>query len=319
MTFAGASGAILAALVVFASPVLAQDSPGVPEESTGPVTVAPPAGDAAESPQPEIKYTDETRRYIDFTFKRVKPPAADAPRRITVQITGPSPRLLPPPKPDPNAPRPPAPDDTAIAGAGVGGGGSADWYWQKISPLLTRASPGRLDEALLALRDAPPGEGFVPPRLDALRAIADRHGIEILSATVGTRVSPALVLAVIAVESSGQIQAVSPAGARGLMQLMPATAARFGVSNSFRSDENIRGGVAYLDFLLNEFSLDPVLALAGYNAGEGAVRSNGGVPPYNETRAYVPKVLAAWQVAKGLCLTPPTLVTDGCVFVRGSG
>ena len=84
--------------------------------------------------------------------------------------------------------------------------------------------------------------------------------------------------------------------------------------------ENLRGGMSYLRWLLSYFRGDVVLALAGYNAGEGAVRSNGGVPPYAETRDYVPKVLAAWQVAQGLCLSPPELVTDPCVFrVLSSG
>jgi soluble lytic murein transglycosylase-like protein len=72
--------------------------------------------------------------------------------------------------------------------------------------------------------------------------------------------------------------------------------------------------VAYLDWLLGRFGGDPILAIAAYNAGEGAVDDNGGVPPYRETRAYVPKVLAAFAVARGLCLTPPELVSDGCVF-----
>ncbi|NCO16024.1 MAG: lytic transglycosylase domain-containing protein, partial [Alphaproteobacteria bacterium] len=72
--------------------------------------------------------------------------------------------------------------------------------------------------------------------------------------------------------------------------------------------------VAYLDWLMTEFDRDPVLVLAAYNAGEGAVTANAGVPPYPETRDYVPKVLAAWQVAQGLCLTPPELVSDPCVF-----
>ena len=98
------------------------------------------------------------------------------------------------------------------------------------------------------------------------------------------------------------------------MQLMPATARRFGVSDSMNARQNIRGGVAYLDWLLAEFNRDPILALAGYNAGEGAVGAYQGVPPYAETRAYVPKVLAAWNVARSLCLTPPDLVSDGCVF-----
>ena len=66
--------------------------------------------------------------------------------------------------------------------------------------------------------------------------------------------------------------------------------------------------------LLEKFDGDPILALAGYNAGENAVTKNGGVPPYAETRAYVPKVLAAWRVARGLCLTRPELISDGCVF-----
>ncbi len=71
---------------------------------------------------------------------------------------------------------------------------------------------------------------------------------------------------------------------------------------------------AYLDWLLKEFKRDPLLALAGYNAGEGAVKKHKGVPPYAETRAYVPKVVAAWQVARTLCMTLPKYVTDGCVF-----
>ncbi|MEL6809489.1 MAG: lytic transglycosylase domain-containing protein, partial [Pseudomonadota bacterium] len=100
----------------------------------------------------------------------------------------------------------------------------------------------------------------------------------------------------------------------GLMQLMPATADRFGVDDSFEPAENIAGGVKYLDWLMGHFDRDPVLVLAGYNAGEGAVRKHQGVPPYSETRDYVPKVLATFQLARGLCVTPPVLVTDGCVF-----
>lgn len=131
---------------------------------------------------------------------------------------------------------------------------------------------------------------------------------------MGTDVSPALVLALISVESAGQITAESHAGAQGLMQLMPATAARFGVTDRLNPAENIKAGVAYLAWLMDHFGKDPILVLAGYNAGERAVRSNAGVPPYAETRSYVPKVLAAWTIAKWLCQTPPPLMTDGCVF-----
>ena len=107
---------------------------------------------------------------------------------------------------------------------------------------------------------------------------------------------------------------VSSAGAVGLMQLIPATASRFGVTDSSDPVQNIAGGVAYLNWLMKEFDRDPLMVLAAYNAGEGAVKANTGVPPYAETRDYVPKVLAAWQVAQGLCISPPELVSDPCVF-----
>ena len=152
------------------------------------------------------------------------------------------------------------------------------------------------------------------PRMQQMQEIAKANGIDILRSTIGTQVSPALVLAVISVESAGRPDAVSSAGATGLMQLMPDTAARFGVVDSLLPTENIAGGVKYLDWLMGEFDRDPILVLAGYNAGEGSVRKHAGVPPFAETRDYVPKVLAAFQVAKGLCQTPPELITDGCVF-----
>ena len=98
------------------------------------------------------------------------------------------------------------------------------------------------------------------------------------------------------------------------MQLMPDTAARFGVTDRLSRFQNIKGGVAYLDWLLGEFGGDAMLALAGYNAGEGAVRRHGGIPPYAETRDYVPKVLAAYEVARGLCQTQPVLITDACAL-----
>ena len=98
------------------------------------------------------------------------------------------------------------------------------------------------------------------------------------------------------------------------MQLIPATAARFDVEDPFDPAQNIAGGVAYLDWLLEEFGQDPILALAGYNAGEGAVWRNGGVPNYAETRDYVPKVLATWDRLRSLCVRAPRDLSDGCVF-----
>ena len=188
-----------------------------------------------------------------------------------------------------------------------------DWYWKAVSPALGDTS-GRFTAAIDALGHGPGGSAVAAPRLAHMQNIAQAHGREILSATIGTNVSPALVLAVIGIESGGKIDAVSSAGAQGLMQLIPATAERFSVTNSNDPTQNIKGGVAYLDWLMNEFDNDPLMVIAAYNAGEGAVRKAGGVPNYVETRNYVPKVLAAWTVARGLCLTPPELVSDGCVF-----
>ncbi|WP_376877001.1 lytic transglycosylase domain-containing protein [Albirhodobacter sp. R86504] len=188
-----------------------------------------------------------------------------------------------------------------------------DWYWKAVSPALGDVS-GRFTTAISALGQGPGGSSVAAPRLAHLQTIAQSHGREILAATIGTNVSPALVLAVIGIESGGKIDAVSSAGAQGLMQLIPATAERFAVSDSNDPKQNIKGGVAYLDWLMKEFDNDPLMVLAAYNAGEGAVRKAGGVPDYVETRNYVPKVLAAWNVARGLCLSPPELVSDGCVF-----
>jgi soluble lytic murein transglycosylase-like protein len=105
-------------------------------------------------------------------------------------------------------------------------------------------------------------------------------------------VESALVKAIIKAESNFNHQAVSPKGARGLMQLMPATASSLQVRDSFHPENNIEGGVRYLRYLLNVFKGDLSLALAAYNAGEAAVtRYHYSIPPYRETRTYVQRVL----------------------------
>lgn len=103
-------------------------------------------------------------------------------------------------------------------------------------------------------------------------------------------VEEALVRTIIHVESAYRPAARSHAGAQGLMQLMPATARRFGVSNSYDPEQNIEGGTRYLAWLLDRYNGNVTLAAAAYNAGEGAVDKYGGVPPYSETRNYVLKV-----------------------------
>lgn len=130
-----------------------------------------------------------------------------------------------------------------------------------------------------------PGLNFRTLRLntvayqDEIRAAARQHGVE-----------EAIVRAIIHAESAFNPRALSRVGAQGLMQLMPATASRFGVVNAFDAAQNISGGVQYLAWLLKRFNGNLTLAAAGYNAGEGAVDKYGGVPPYGETQRYVQRV-----------------------------
>jgi len=100
-----------------------------------------------------------------------------------------------------------------------------------------------------------------------------------------------LLASVVKAESDGNAHAVSRAGAQGLMQLMPATAANLGVQDSFQPDQNVRGGSTYLDALLTRYHDNLALALAAYNAGPEAVDRYRGIPPYHETRAYVARVI----------------------------
>lgn len=256
----------------------------------------------------------------DFTFRRVKVSDMKPGKRITIQIDpAEQARLLALlPKVEDSLPEPPvgAGPDPALPPFN---GGRYAWFWQEV-PAARGSVSGRYEKALAMLSQGPGGAAVAAPRLQAMQDLAARYGVDILTATLGTDVSPALALAVMATESAGNPEAISSAGAQGLMQLIPATAERFGVADAMDPVANIKGGVAYLDWLMKTFDRDPVMVIAAYNAGEGAVSQHDGVPPYVETRDYVPKVLAAWQVAQGLCSTPPELMTDPCVFkVIGAG
>ena len=124
----------------------------------------------------------------------------------------------------------------------------------------------------------------------SVRLNTQAYNTEIAAAAREFGVEEAVVRAIIHAESAFNPTALSRAGAQGLMQLMPATARRFGVTDAYDSGQNIRGGVKYLSWLLRRFNGDLTLAAAGYNAGEGAVDRHGGVPPYRETQYYVRRV-----------------------------
>ncbi|MCL1635149.1 lytic transglycosylase domain-containing protein [Luteimonas sp. SX5] len=132
---------------------------------------------------------------------------------------------------------------------------------------------------------AKPGVNFGTLRLNTAA-----YQQEIANAAREFGVEEAIVRAIIHAESAFNPNALSRVGAQGLMQLMPATARRFGVGNAFDAGQNIRGGVQYLAWLLKRFNGDLTLAAAGYNAGEGAVDKYRGVPPYSETQRYVQRV-----------------------------
>ncbi|MCU1326720.1 MAG: murein transglycosylase [Bryobacterales bacterium] len=132
--------------------------------------------------------------------------------------------------------------------------------------------------------------------LTLIDTIAAQHGVE-----------DALVHSLIRAESNYNPIAISPKGAIGMMQLIPATAKRFGVNNPFDVRENIEGGVKYLKFLLSYYQDDYTKTIAAYNAGENAVDRYHGIPPYTETQNYVSRVAGNLQAARGRKKTAPVL------------
>jgi soluble lytic murein transglycosylase-like protein len=143
--------------------------------------------------------------------------------------------------------------------------------------------------------------GFVPDEvLEELERGAAAADVRLLVEQAARRrgIDPALVLAVVSVESGFRPEAVSPKGAQGLMQLMPRTAESLGVEDAFDPEPKLDGGVRHLESLLKLYDGNLTRALAAYNAGQGAVARHGGVPPYRETREYVRRVLERYRAKK---------------------
>jgi len=138
--------------------------------------------------------------------------------------------------------------------------------------------------------DPPPPSTSVQTKTDARLSPSDLHEM-LAEAGEEHNLDADLLASVVKAESNGNSRAVSRAGARGLMQLMPKTAAEEGVSDSFKAEENVRGGSTYLNELLIRYHDNMALALAAYNAGPAAVDKYHGIPPYHETRAYVARVI----------------------------
>jgi soluble lytic murein transglycosylase-like protein len=152
------------------------------------------------------------------------------------------------------------------------------------------------------LRGLPGAQGSADREHAAIESMPSRtysarpFSSEVAAASSAAGIDPALVHAVIDVESSYNPLALSPKGAIGLMQVMPDTGKRYGVMNLYRPDANLLAGTRYLSYLLRTFDGQLTLALAAYNAGEGAVLKHGRrVPPYPETTLYVPRVLARYR------------------------
>jgi soluble lytic murein transglycosylase-like protein len=139
---------------------------------------------------------------------------------------------------------------------------------------------------------APAATATKPPSPSREAALSPADINEILAgAGQEHNVDVDLLASIVKAESGGNARAVSRAGARGLMQLMPGTAANLGVQDSFKPDQNVRGGTTYIDSLLARYHDNLALALAAYNAGPAAVDKYHGIPPYHETRAYVARVI----------------------------
>jgi len=177
------------------------------------------------------------------------------------------------------------------------GGAGADVWVREDADGVLHITDRRPDPSYrLLVRD---GAGYTAEVARSLNA-PENLSASIERAARDAGLDPLLVHAVVRVESAYRPGAVSPKGAAGLMQLMPATAKRFGVTDRFSVEDNLRGGTRYLRALLDQFDGELPLALAAYNAGEGAVMRFGRrIPPYPESRTYVERVQSVYSAIRG--------------------
>lgn len=187
---------------------------------------------------------------------------------------------------------------------GLGGAAHADIYAFVDADGTTHFSNVPVDDRYELVLDAPeaPAAGADPAPVDPkLLARAEQYEPLIDDAARRAEVDPELVRAVIVVESGFDARAVSKRGASGLMQLMPATATRYGARDVFDPQQNIRAGTQYLRDLIDRYDNDVELVLAAYNAGEQTVDRYGRkIPPFAETRDYVPRVLRVYRALRNL-------------------
>ncbi|MGD0799080.1 MAG: lytic transglycosylase domain-containing protein [Acidobacteriaceae bacterium] len=195
------------------------------------------------------------------------------------------------------------PSAGVVAGASVGGAAArgagavgANYIEVAASAVLRVES---IPDPPMAVADGPVAAPASKPAQMPVAALTPAEMRQML-ARAGARhnIDTDLLASVVEAESAGDVRAVSRAGARGLMQLMPGTATVLGVKDSFAPEENIGGGTAYLDEMLTRYSNNMKLALAAYNAGPEAVDRYHGIPPYAETQAYVARVIREFNRRK---------------------
>jgi soluble lytic murein transglycosylase-like protein len=181
------------------------------------------------------------------------------------------------------------------------GAAHADIYVREVDgvPLYTDQPSGKSFALFMRTSDLPLNSQARRADARLIQQRMETYTPLVESAAQAAALEPALIHAVVMVESGYNADALSPKGARGLMQLMPDTARRFGTTDIHDPAQNLRGGARYLAQLIRDFDGQLPLALAAYNAGENAVRRHGGrIPPYAETQRYVPAVMSRYEMLR---------------------